>query len=331
MFRLRWQCKCGDILSDDVREYREGGVAKLVEQMQRSIGSEVTVTSYEEASSNPKCFPGLANRFRAAAKNAVSAFSMAFHRGDILPRHIGGETTASPETVNIDLSSVPDLLLLGRVHKSHGGKGLRQDQIGAIENDCQLFRFIHQQLSRTRRVRWSSLPIKTITNIHFSKFHLRLNNDVDPRLHKPCCRQDACQCIPLASNREYDCNPSGPLDFGPPVLPQQMLHYFNHPLLISEREKSILNQPPKRMCGGLQADGRVPAEGWGLYFEESWNISLVIIVTVVVTTFTSLLFGIYWMLKMSDIQGTWGVSSYMITTCALVVARLSIIGRGKSE
>jgi hypothetical protein len=163
------------------------------------------------------------------------------------------------------------------------------------------------------------------------KFHLRLNDDVEPRLHKLCCKQDSCQCVPLTSNAEYDCEPAGPLDYGPPVLPSKMLHYFKHPELIAEKEMSILNQLPKRNCGKLQATGRLSAEGWGLYYEENWNIGLIIVVNVGITISASLLFGVCWTLMKTDIQGAWGVSSYMVTTCGLVVALLSIISRTSSE
>lgn len=105
-----------------------------------------------------------------------------------------------------------------------------------------------------------------------------------------------------------------------------MLHYLKHPLLIDEREKSILNQLPKRKCGELQATGEAPAEGWGLYYEESLNFYLIINVIVGISIFVSLLFGIWWTLKKSDIQGAWGVSSYMVTTCGLIVALLSMFG-----
>jgi hypothetical protein len=133
------------------------------------------------------------------------------------------------------------------------------------------------------------------------------------------------------TNSEYDCTPAGPLEFGPPVLPLKMLHYFKHPELIAERETSILNQLPKRNCGEMQATGRVPAEGWGLYYEENWNIGLIIVVIVGITIPASLLFGICWTLTKTDIQGAWGVSSYMVTTCALIVALLGIIGLAKTE
>jgi hypothetical protein len=110
-----------------------------------------------------------------------------------------------------------------------------------------------------------------------------------------------------------------------------MLHYFKHPELIAEKEMSILNQLPKRNCGKMQPTGQMPARGWGLYYEEGWNIGLIIGVIVGITISAGLLFGIYWTIAKTDIQGAWGVSSYMVTSCALVVALLSTISRAKGE
>lgn len=105
-----------------------------------------------------------------------------------------------------------------------------------------------------------------------------------------------------------------------------MLHYLMHPELIGEEETTILDQIPKRMCGQLEAAGKVLTEGWGIYYEEGWNIGVIIIATAGVVVFASLLFGIGWTVLWDDVQGAWGVSSYMVTTCALIVALLGMVG-----
>ena len=121
---------------------------------------------------------------------------------------------------------------------------------------------------------------------------------------------------------EYDCSPIAPIKAGPPVLSSHMLHLLSHPSTIKQGERSILNQLPKRKCGQLQATGEVAAEGWGLYYEEGLNIFLLINLIVGLSIFASLIFGILWTILRSDIQGAWGVSSWIVTTCALVVALL---------
>ena len=72
-------------------------------------------------------------------------------------------------------------------------------------------------------------------------------------------------------------------------------------------------------------------KGWGLYYEEGWNIGVIILVTAGVVTLGSLLFGVCWTVLKDDIQGAWGVSSYMVTTGALIVALLSVAGNAKRK
>lgn len=104
---------------------------------------------------------------------------------------------------------------------------------------------------------------------------------------------------------------------------------LDHPHLIDDRERSVLNQLPKRIIGELQASGDEAAEGWGLYYEEGLNVFLVINVIVGTSVFASLLFGILWTILRSYIQGAWGVSSWIVTTSALVLALL--VARAKKE
>ncbi|KAF2011921.1 hypothetical protein BU24DRAFT_425752 [Aaosphaeria arxii CBS 175.79] len=320
--RLRWQCDCGAPLFDDVQEYQIGGISRLMEQVERSTGSKVIATSYNEGASQERYIPGPINWIRETVRNLARAFSKDANRNEMLPRHSGPGTKVTDTSKKGRLPFVQDLLLLACVPQNHGGQILCQDSIEAIRNDRQLFWFIRQQLSRTPNVRWPIQLLKTVTGIHFTKFHLRLNDNVEPRLHDLCCRIDSCQCVPLTSNEDYDCEPAGPLRFGPPILPSQLLHQFKHPELISAKETSVLKQIPKRKCGKIQASGLVAAEGWGLHYEEDWNIVLIIILIVGLTIPASLLFGICWTIIKTDIQGAWGVSSYMVTTSALFVGLL---------
>lgn len=102
----------------------------------------------------------------------------------------------------------------------------------------------------------------------------------------------------------------------------EMMHWLRHPHLIDERERSVLNQLPKRVCGQLQATGDAATDGWGLYYEEGLNAFFIINLIVGVSVLGSLLFGVFWTILQSDIQGAWGVSSWIVTTSALIVALL---------
>jgi hypothetical protein len=136
--------------------------------MERSTGGKITATSYDEQSSGERYIPGPTIWIRETARSFARAFSKDANR-NVLLRHSGPGTRVTPASVNIEIPPAPDLLLLTCVHQSQGGQSLRQDSIGAIENDRQLFCFIQEQLSHTSKVCWSSLSLKTVMGIHFTQ------------------------------------------------------------------------------------------------------------------------------------------------------------------
>jgi hypothetical protein len=137
--------------------------------MERSTGGKVTATFYDEQSSRERYIPGPIIWVRETARSFARAFSKDANRNDILLPHRGPGTTLTPASVNIELPPVRNLLLLACVHQSQGGQSLRQDSIGTIENDRQLFCFIRQQLSHTLNARWPFLWLKTVMGIHFTQ------------------------------------------------------------------------------------------------------------------------------------------------------------------
>jgi hypothetical protein len=76
----------------------------------------------------------------------------------------------------------------------------------------------------------------------------------------------------------------------------------------------------------------VPTDGWGLYFQEGWDVDILLDIIIVVALLGSLLFGICWTVLESDIQGAFGVSGYMITAggvpIAVIVRQLGRWGKG---
>ena len=137
--------------------------------MERSASGKITATSYDEHSSSERYIPGPKIWIRETARSFVRAFSKDANHNDFLPRHGGPGTRTTPKSANTELPLVPDLLLLACAHQSQGGQSLRQDSIGTIESDRQLFCFVKEQLSRTLNVRWFFPSLKTITGIHFTQ------------------------------------------------------------------------------------------------------------------------------------------------------------------
>lgn len=136
-----------------------------------------------------------------------------------------------------------------------------------------------------------------------------------------------CNCFPPepksepAPNAEYRCTiDEQDLGAGPPVDPKFLLHMLKSRSCINQDSKSIFNILPRRICGQLNGGDLKPAVGWGIYYEEGLNADVVINIALAILVLGSLLFGILWSVLEMDIQGAFGVSSYMVTASGIVIA-----------
>lgn len=98
---------------------------------------------------------------------------------------------------------------------------------------------------------------------------------------------------------------------------------LSSPKCINERETWVLNQLPKRTKGELQEKFGQPAEGWGIYYQEGVDFDMIIGVVFSVFLLASLLFGVLWTVLEMDIQGAFGISSYMVTASGIFLAWLA--------
>ena len=73
----------------------------------------------------------------------------------------------------------------------------------------------------------------------------------------------------------------------------------------------IVEQLPKRKWGELFGKPEQPAEGWGIYYKEGWDTELIAIVVFLLLS-ASLLFSVLWTALRDDIQGAFGVGSWMV-------------------
>ena len=98
---------------------------------------------------------------------------------------------------------------------------------------------------------------------------------------------------------------------------------LDSPSCLKEQGTSILDQLPKRTCGQLSERADQPAEGWGIYYKEGVDFDTIISVVFGIFLLASLLFGILWTRLEMDIQGAFGVSSYMVAASGISMAWLA--------
>lgn len=170
--------KCGDLLFGDVREFRQGGVSKLVEQLQRAGVDQVTTAPYDPDRSNQDYINWPSQSLHRAATVLRNTFSRKKNCKDTLPRH-NTKTALCPS--GTALPPVHDIVLMGCVHKPEGGKGLRQDSIGAVKNSRQLFCLIRQEYWRTRELKWFARYLRKVRNIHLTKVSHRISSSTQSK------------------------------------------------------------------------------------------------------------------------------------------------------
>jgi hypothetical protein len=122
---------------------------------------------------------------------------------------------------------------------------------------------------------------------------------------------------------EYRCEPHGPPDICPPFLSGELMHWLSSPNCIDPKATTVLYQLPKRTKGELKGANGQSVEGWGIHFQEGFELGLVFRMVVAVMLLASILFGILWSYFKMDVQGAFGVSSYLATLAGLSVTWLA--------
>ncbi|KAI8936180.1 hypothetical protein NX059_006613 [Plenodomus lindquistii] len=317
--RLRWECACGVKLYEDFTELRPGGMAKLIERMQKSDARNIRTVVQNGANDGAK------NVFRMPAwAQGMNKSARSFFRrsGPILPQSQNGNGTAAAGN---NTTSGPDkLYMLTCMANSKYLRVLFQDGIDHISGDKDMFEFMRDtQVNRCHRRLGVNIPLRCVQGLFFVKFRLLSCGSAEIREHDPCCTNSStrlCECIPQAQQVEpepgaqYKCKPAGPPETSPPISSRQLMHWLTHPECIRKDETFVFDQLPKRKCGLLKADVGKPVDGWGLLYEENWNYRLFISILFALALSGSVIFAILWSCFEHDIQGAFGVSSYIIGT-----------------
>ncbi|KAH7402683.1 hypothetical protein BKA66DRAFT_384804, partial [Pyrenochaeta sp. MPI-SDFR-AT-0127] len=335
LVRLRWQCTCGDSLYSDVTELREGGVAELIANMQRTPRLKVCATPYNQRSSNQRYIvPRPVQWLKKACNKILSALGQTPRKTAGLPQHNAScSATVCPAPGNTQ-SQQQNLHLLACMHRNRHRKVLQQDRLEDVTTDRTLLCFLRHQYLRQQCIRYRvrflhMISLKHVKGIFFVKFRLPIGGSVDVRHHNPCCVANsaaptACECIPPppkvepSPTAEYRCIPGPPATY-PPVPPEYLSSLFTCPTDVHKDDTWILDQLPKRTCGKLQGEIGQPAEGWGIYYQEGWDRDMIALVVFLIFVLASLLFGILWSRFKFDVQGAFGVSAYMCTASGILV------------
>jgi hypothetical protein len=301
--------------------------------MERSGGVKVTASPYQTPAGNQQYTMPRPDRW---LRNGIAKASSAFTKSSKplpLPQHSASCTRAVCTTCNQPLLHRQVLHLMACMHRDSVRKYVKQDRIENVTTDRELLCFMRQKHICQPRSILRLLSLKRVKGIYFVKFWLPVGGSADVRYHHQC--SDFCECMPPSvevepsPTAEYKCSPIPPKT-RPPIPPEYLSMLFHYPSEVAEDDVWVLNQIPKRTCGQLQGVPGQPAEGWGIYYHESWDRELITLAIFIVLVLATLLFGVLWSKYQFDVQGAFGVSAWMATLggifIALLVPQLEAIG-----
>ncbi|KAF2117486.1 hypothetical protein BDV96DRAFT_644901 [Lophiotrema nucula] len=336
--RLRWKCACGLRGFDDLREGAPNGLQYLKDRIEAESGISVTVSTTSRERYNWPSGTAVTRACRGAWTSVRhwATFSSSSHpqkQSSALPQHhpvvLSAIQTQQPAT------SAPDpLLLLSCVRKGRG-KRLVQDDVKKVSNDQELVHFL-RTLYKTHRSKYRSIfSLSDVHSLALVKFQLLLGGTVATRHHQLYCKAQNCECLPpmyliLSSSQsqaEYKCDPV-PADTEPPIPPELFWHLFTEPDCVKNTQKWILAQVPKRIKDELEGDMSKAVFGWGVDFQEGWSPFKVTLLILGGFVMSSIVFGVVWTVMKKDLQGAFGVSSWLVTLGAIL---LTLIVIRKSE
>lgn len=217
----------------------------------------------------------------------------------------------------------PEWLMLCVPCHKYANKVLRLETSVSPETDQQFFRLLKDQYTRLRGGLRRVLRLRAMIAIRFVRFEAFHNDLADVREY---------DCLPPKSQKHcYKFQPLAPGQKPPPIGQNQMMHLYAHPEDASDW-RDLFPRVPRKVKGPLPASAALTRsrhegyanQGWGLCFVEGiswWRFCLFGFAVVL----TSMVFGIVWTVVQDDIQGGFGVASYMLGVQVLALGALQMV------
>jgi hypothetical protein len=178
-----------------------------------------------------------------------------------------------------------------------------QQKIVSDKNLALLLKDEYSKLRPNWR-RW--LRLRGLITIQFVQFEVHRSKAVDIR---------KCPDIPKDPDFNYDFEHS---DLIPPVGEHYLMHLFHHP---EDYEDEIITyrRIPKKRGAMLKVENADVGVGWGIHLVEGFLPYKIWTLFTSLFVLMSLVFGITWAVKRGDVQGAFGVASYVCALATLAI------------
>jgi hypothetical protein len=240
-----------------------------------------------------------------------------------LPEHNRNKnaTIGKCQTIS-DSVGVHDYLLLCIPFMRWATK-LCQVEICQIKSDYDYFRLLRWYYGSKRGSFLSFLQLKKVNALHFAK---ACTCPPDPALRDQVCsdtqqfelyRDDFVDVRIVPSipptwvgGVEYSYNLSSS-DVIPPIGPNLLLHFFEHPDHASVRPSLFSKIPKKKRSKLVPCPVNGSSAGWGILIVEGFNWNTFFLYSILGFLLCAT-FGTTWAILKNDVQGGFGISAYLL-------------------
>ena len=139
---------------------------------------------------------------------------------------------------------------------------------------------------------------------------------VRPKSYIDCIERD--RLPPSTKKTEYEWKETKTL---PPIGSRWLMHLFDCPEDASD-DIACIEHFPKKIQGRLEFAHGGENKGWGLYLEEGPELIVFVLALSALGVLGSLVFGTWWNVQMQDIQGAWGVASWIVGAVGMILFAL---------
>ncbi|PVH98480.1 hypothetical protein DM02DRAFT_45421 [Periconia macrospinosa] len=313
--RVRWTCSCGDSLYDDFIENKQGAARDLEWYLNRPRSH-----SPSDPPSKSSTFTSMNSMFDVSSRASTLATPASTYAGN----GWGKQSDASrysptrlrsnnPFSVHIGTSAPESWLLTCANEGRFTPKVVHIDVNNhKIKDDRDLALAIRDHYERVNKGWFKWARLRGLSRIEFAQFEVHRNRFADIR---------AVPSMPPVSSPSSEKSPSQhpytfvPHDLMPPVGSAYLMHLFKHPEDY-EGENSTYQRAPKRrerLGSGM---------GWGINLVEGFQAQKVWAVIMLGFGIGSAVFAVLWTMKRGDVQGAFGVASWIVTLAGLGVAGL---------
>lgn len=181
-----------------------------------------------------------------------------------------------------------------------------------IKDDRALALALRDHYERVNKSWFKWARLRGLSRIEFAQFEVHRNRFADIR---------AAPSMPPVSSLSNEKSPSQhpytfePHDLMPPVGSAYLMHLFKHPEDY-EGETLTYHRAPKRR-ERLQS-----GMGWGINLVEGFQAQKVWAIMMFGFGIGSVVFAVLWSSKKGDVQGAFGVASWIVTLAGLGIAGL---------